>query len=219
MSGAIRVLVVDDDAFVRAGLRTLLECVERIALVGEAEDGDEVVQAVAETAPDVVLMDVRMPRLDGLAATEALRAVEGAPKVIVLTAFDVEDELLRALRAGASGFLLKSTEPARIVRAIEQAAIGEPVLCPAAARRLIAHVVRDGGDARRRRSRAALTALGEREREVARAVGQGLANAQVAAQLFMSVATVKAHVSSILHKLALDNRVQIALLVRDAELP
>jgi DNA-binding NarL/FixJ family response regulator len=216
VSERIRVLVVDDDALVRAGLAMLLAGADDIEIVGEAADGSEVPNAVIEHKPDVVLMDIRMPTMDGLAATELLRAQEGAPEVIVLTTFEADDYVLRALRAGAGGFLLKDTPPAEIVRAVRTVAAGEPMLSPTITRRLIGHVTEsEGGDARRR-AREQLDLLTDREREVAVAVGHGKSNAEIARELFMSVATVKAHVSRVLEKLELNNRVQIALLAHDA---
>jgi DNA-binding NarL/FixJ family response regulator len=150
VSERIRVLVVDDDALVRAGLSMLLAGAEDIGIVGEATDGSEVAQAVAEHEPDVVLMDIRMPGMDGLAATELLRAQDEAPEVIVLTTFEADDYVLRALRAGASGFLLKDTPPADIVRAVRAVAAGEPMLSPTITRRLIGHVTDSkGGDVSR----------------------------------------------------------------------
>jgi DNA-binding NarL/FixJ family response regulator len=216
VSAQIRVLVVDDDALVRAGLSMVLGGVEEIAIVGEASDGNEVAQAVAKHEPDVVLMDIRMPGMDGLAATELLRANDDAPEVIVLTTFEVGDDVLRALRAGASGFLLKDTPPADIVRAVRAVAAGEPMLSPTVTRRLIDHVT-DGriGD-RQRRAREQLDRLTDREREVAVALGLGKSNAEISRELYMSVATVKAHVSRLLEKLEFNNRVQIALLAHDA---
>jgi DNA-binding NarL/FixJ family response regulator len=216
VSEQIRVLLVDDDALVRAGLSMLLAGAGDIAIVGEATDGNEVAGAVAEHRPDVVLMDIRMPGMDGLTATELLRAQEGAPEVIVLTTFEADDYVLRALRAGASGFLLKDTPPAEIVRAVRGVAAGEPMLSPAVTRRLIGHVTGGDGDDRRRHAREQLALLTERELEVAVAIGLGKPNAEIGRELFMSVATVKAHVSHVLEKLALNNRVQIALLVHDA---
>jgi DNA-binding NarL/FixJ family response regulator len=216
MSDSIRVLVVDDDALVRAGLSMLLAGADDIAIVGEATDGSEVAGAVAEHRPDVVLMDIRMPGMDGLAATELLRAQEDAPEVIVLTTFEADDYVLRALRFGAGGFLLKDTPPADIVRAVRAVAAGEPMLSPAITRRLIGHVTDSEGDERRRNARAQLDRLTEREREVAVAIGLGKSNAEISRELYMSVATVKAHVSRILEKLELNNRVQIALLAHDA---
>jgi DNA-binding NarL/FixJ family response regulator len=185
-------------------------------VVAEASDGAEVASAVDAYQPDVVLMDIRMPGVDGLAATERLRAREGVPHVIVLTTFDADDHVLRALRAGAAGFLLKDTPPPEIMRAIRLVAAGEAMLSPAVTRRLIEHVADDGLGARRARARELLDRLTDREREVAIAIGQGKSNAEIAAALYMSVATVKAHVSRLLTKLELGNRVQIALLAHDA---
>jgi len=216
MSERIRVLVVDDDALVRAGLALLLAGAADIEIVGEAADGSEVARAVAEHAPDVVLMDIRMPEMDGLAATEQLRSRDGAPEVIVLTTFEADDYVLRALRAGAGGFLLKDTPPVDIIRAIRAVAAGEPMLSPTITRRLIGRVTDGEGDLRRRHARERLDLLTEREREVAVAIALGRSNAEIGRELYMSVATVKAHVSHVLEKLELNNRVQIALLAHDA---
>jgi DNA-binding NarL/FixJ family response regulator len=163
-------------------------------------------------------MDIRMPQLDGIAATRLLRAQPRAPQVLVLTTFDADELVVRALQAGASGFLLKDTPPAEIVRAIELVHAGDGMLSPAVARRLIALVAGDSdAGARQESARERLAGLSAREREVALAVGRGLANAEIAAELYMSVATVKAHVSRLLTKLGVDNRVQIALLVQEAQ--
>jgi DNA-binding NarL/FixJ family response regulator len=216
VSERIRVLVVDDDALVRAGLSMLLAGTDDVGIIGEASDGGEVAQAVAEHDPDVVLMDIRMPGMDGLAATELLRAQAGAPEVIILTTFEADEYVLRALRAGASGFLLKDTPPADIVRAVRAVAAGEPMLSPTITRRLIGHVTDSGGGNRQRHAREQLDRLTEREREVAVAIGQGKSNAEISRELYMSVATVKAHVSRVLEKLEFNNRVQIALLAHDA---
>jgi DNA-binding NarL/FixJ family response regulator len=216
VSQQVRVLIVDDDALVRAGLAMLLAGADGIEVVGEAADGSEVADAVAEHRPDVVLMDIRMPGMDGLAATELVRAQSAAPEVIVLTTFEVDDYVVRALRAGASGFLLKDTPPADIVRAVRAVAAGDPMLSPAVTRRLIGHVRDSEGDERKRHACDQLNRLTEREREVAVAIGQGKSNAEISRELYMSVATAKAHVSRILKKLALNNRVQIALLAHDA---
>lgn len=218
MSAPIRVLVVDDDPLVRAGLSLLLAGTEDVRIVAEAADGTEVLGAVDAHAPDVVLMDIRMRRMDGLAATELLRGRADAPEIIVLTTFHADEHVLRALRAGAGGFLLKDTPPEEIVRAIRLVAAGEAMLSPAVARRLIDQVADGGLAARRASARALLDRLTDREREVAVAVGQGKANAEIARELYMSVATVKAHVSRLLTKLELNNRVQIALLAHDAGL-
>jgi DNA-binding NarL/FixJ family response regulator len=203
--GVIRVLLVDDDALVRSGLRMMLAGAAGIEVVGEAEDGRAALGAVDRHHPDVVLMDIRMPQLDGIAATRLLRAQPRAPAVIVLTTFDADELVLRALRAGAAGFLLKDTAPPEIVRAIELVHAGEGMLSPAVTGKLIALV---SGDDRSEEAREALSQLSEREREVALAVGRGASNADIAAELYMSVATVKAHVSRLLAKLALDNRVR-----------
>jgi len=217
VTGPIRVLLVDDDALVRSGLRMMLAGAAQLAVVGEAEDGRGVLPAVDRHHPDVVLMDIRMPRLDGIAATRLLRAQPRPPAVIVLTTFDADELVVRALQAGASGFLLKDAAPADIVRAIESVHAGDGTLSPAIARRLIALVAGDHGEAtRREQSRQRLASLTPREYEVATAVGQGLSNADIAGRLHMSTATVKAHVSRLLVKLDVHNRVQIALLVQRA---
>ena len=218
MTEPVRVLIVDDDALVRAGLTMILSGADDLLVVGEAADGSEVPAAVAAHRPDVVLMDIRMPRVDGLAATEALRRRPGPPEVVVLTTFDADESVLRALQAGASGFLLKDTPPTQILDAVRRVARGEPILSPSVIRRLIAHVATPGVDGGRQRARAALEQLSDREREVALLLGHGRSNAEIGAELYMSVATVKAHVSRLLVKLDLDNRVQVALLVHDAGL-
>ncbi|MFF4417340.1 response regulator [Streptosporangium sp. NPDC001559] len=212
----IRVLIVDDDALVRAGLSMILGGAPDLLVVGEAGDGLEVPELVAAHRPDVVLMDIRMPRVDGLTATERLRAAPAPPEVVVLTTFHADAQVLRALRAGAAGFLLKDTPPADLVAAIRRVGAGEPILSPAVTRQLIAHVSDGGAGARREQARALLAVLSDRERDVVLAVGRGRSNAEIAAELYMSVATVKAHVSRVLTKLELNNRVQIALTVHDA---
>ena len=216
MTAQIRVLIVDDDALVRAGLNILLAGASDIQIVGEAADGSEVEDAVAESQPDVVLMDIRMPGMDGLAATEIVRAQDLPPEVIILTTFDADEHVLRALRAGASGFLLKDTPPAGIVGAIRAVVAGEPILSPAITRRLIGHVTGSDGGERRRHAREQLNRLTDREREVAVAIGAGKSNAEISRELYMSIATVKAHVSRLLEKFGFNNRVQIALLTHDA---
>jgi DNA-binding NarL/FixJ family response regulator len=214
----IRVLLVDDDAIVRAGLRLMLGGAPDIGIVAEAADGAEVPALVASYRPDLVLMDIRMPGVDGLTATRTLRSRPGAPEVLVLTTFHTDAHVLRALRAGAAGFLLKDTPPQDIVTAIRTVAAGDPVLSPAVTRRLIEQVTGDGGQAdRAAAARARLALLGGREREVARAVGRGRSNAEIARELHLALPTVKTHVSRILTRLDLNNRVQIALLVHDAE--
>ncbi|WP_307834404.1 response regulator transcription factor [Paractinoplanes lichenicola] len=214
----IRILVVDDDPLVRAGLGLLLDEPGVMGVVGEAGDGGDVGAAVAACSPDVVLMDVRMPTVDGLTATEALRRLPNPPEVVVLTAFHVDEYVLRALRAGAAGFLLKDSAPEEIVRAVQRVAAGEPFLSPAVLRQVLAHVGGPGGDGRRQHARNVLGRLTPREQAVAVAVGQGRSNAEIAAGLFLSLATVKQHVSSALLKLGLNNRTQLALLAHDADL-
>jgi DNA-binding NarL/FixJ family response regulator len=213
----IRVLLVDDDALVRSGLRIMLAGAANLDVVAEAADGDEVLGAVDLHRPDVVLMDIRMPRLDGIAATRLLVAQPDPPAVVVLTTFDADELVLRALQAGAAGFLLKDTPPAEIVRAIELVHAGDGMLSPAVTRRLISLVAGDSDAAARAdHARDRMAALSPRERDVALAVARGQANAEIAAALHLSVPTVKAHVSRLLDKLDVDNRVQIALLVKDA---
>ncbi|MFI6333777.1 response regulator [Streptomyces sp. NPDC050535] len=214
----IRLVLVDDDPLVRAGLSFMMGGADDIEIVGEAADGSEVAAVVDRCRPDVVLMDIRMPKVDGLTATEELRAREDAPQIIVLTTFHADEQVLRALRAGAAGFVLKDTPPTEILAAVRRVAAGDPVLSPTVTRQLMAHAAGSSLDTRRSGARTRIAALNDREREVAVAVGQGRANAEIATGLFMSVATVKTHVSRILAKLGLNNRVQIALLTYDAGL-
>ncbi|SDD70735.1 DNA-binding response regulator, NarL/FixJ family, contains REC and HTH domains [Glycomyces harbinensis] len=216
MNAPLRVLLVDDDAMVRAGLSMMIDGARGITVVGRAVDGDEALSAVQDSNPHVVLMDLRMPRVDGITATRRLRRLPNPPEVIVLTTFDADEDILHALRAGASGFLLKDTPPEQIVAAILSVAAGDPILSPQITRRLMdraaaqtdAHVT----------ASAALAGLSTREHEVVLAVAQGRTNAEIAAELFMSVATVKAHLTHVFGKLGLNNRTQIAVLAREAGL-
>jgi DNA-binding NarL/FixJ family response regulator len=212
----VKVLIVDDDALVRGALRMMLSGSDAIEVVGEAGDGDEVTAALAEHRPDVVLMDIRMPRLDGISATAALRRRPDPPSVIVLTTFDADENVLRALRAGASGFLLKDTPPARIVEAVQRVAAGEEILSPTVLRRFLARFAADGGSADR--ARADFAKLTEREADVVLAVARGRTNQEIADELYLSVATVKTHISHAMTKLDLANRTQLALLAHDAGL-
>jgi DNA-binding NarL/FixJ family response regulator len=216
MADVIRVLLVDDDALVRAGLSLMLDGAGDIVVVAEAGDGREAVTAADAHSPDVVLMDVQMPRVDGITATRMLRARPRAPEVIMLTTFDTDENIVHALRVGASGFLLKDTPPAQIAEAVERVAAGDPILSPGVMRRLMERTVAQAG--LYERARTALAALTPREHEVAVAIARGCSNAEIASGLAMSVTTVKSHVSSILTKLGLDNRTQIALLAHDADL-
>jgi DNA-binding NarL/FixJ family response regulator len=215
----IRVLIVDDEALVRAGLQMILESADDVTVVGEADDGADAVEAVRRCRPDVVLMDVRMPRLDGLAATTAVRALDEAPAVVILTTFDLDDFVFRALQAGAAGFLLKDTPPLELIHAVRVVAAGESMLSPSVTRRLIAHfAAAEPRSARQQAARARLDALTEREVEVLAAVGRGQSNAEIGTVLFMSEATVKAYVSRLLTKLDVNNRVQLAIVAHDAAL-
>ena len=216
--GPIRVLIADDDALVRGGLRMILGGQDGLEVVGEARDGVEAVELAAGLSVDVVLMDIRMPRRDGLAATELLVAGDRAPAVIVLTTFDTDDSVFTALRLGASGFLLKDTQPGQIVEAVRRVAAGEPILSPSVTAQLIAAVTGPQALDRRTAARRLLATLTEREREVALAIGAGRSNAEIATRLYMSVATVKAHVTRVILKLGVENRVQIAICVHDAGL-
>jgi DNA-binding NarL/FixJ family response regulator len=213
-----RVLIVDDEALVRAGLRMILESADDLDVVGEAEDGADAAEAVRRCGPDVVLMDVRMPRLDGIAATAAVRALDPAPSVIVLTTFDLDDHVFGALQAGAAGFLLKDTPPRELVQAVRVVASGASMLSPTVTTRLISHFTADDQPDRRQAARDRLAGLTGRESEVLAEVGRGLSNAEIGTALFMSEATVKAHVSRLLVKMAVANRVQLAIVAHDAGL-
>lgn len=213
----IRLVIVDDDALVRSGLALILGGNGDLEVVGEAADGQAGLQVVAGLRPDVVLIDIRMPRLDGIEATARMTQAPNPPQVIVLTTFGADDHVVRALGAGASGFLLKDTPPAEIVAAVRKVASGEPMLGPEATAVLIERVIQRAPD-RSARARARLDLLTDRERDVALAVGRGLSNAEIAAELFLSVPTVKAHIGRLFTKLDVDNRVQIAIIVHDADL-
>jgi len=215
----IRVVIVDDDALVRAGLAMILRGDPTINIIGEAGDGEAGLGLIARMSPDVVLMDIRMPRLDGLEATARLMREQAPPKVIVLTTFDADDYVVRALRDGASGFLLKDTPPAQIVDAVHKVAAGDHMLSPSVTAQLIAKLGQGEQDlSRQTAAQGLLETLTTREREVAMAVGEGKANAEIAQELYMSVATVKAHVSRIMVKLDVQNRVNIAIRVHEAGL-
>lgn len=219
MSEPIRVLIVDDDPLVRSALSLMLGGQDDLIVVGEAPDGRAGIAVARDLSPHVVLMDIRMPVLDGLAATRALHSDPTPPRVIVLTTFDADDYVVEALAAGADGFLLKDTPPAEILGAIRKVAVGDPMLSPSVTRTLIERVRTDTGDARSADAQRRLGRLTERERQVATAVGRGLSNAEIARGLHLSVPTVKGHVSKLFEKLETTNRVQIALCVRDAGHP
>ena len=212
------VLLADDDPLVLAGLRTILSAADDLRVVGEAGDGAAAIAGVAAYRPDVVLMDIRMPGLSGIDATERITALREAPKVIVLTTFQLDEYVFGALRAGASGFLLKDTPPIDIIRAIRLIAAGEAMLSPSVTRTLIERFGADPTASRRATAELALRGLTAREREVAAEVAQGRSNAEIATRLYMSEATVKGHVSKVMAKLGGSNRVQVAIVVRDADL-
>jgi DNA-binding NarL/FixJ family response regulator len=219
VNGPVRVVIVDDDALVRAALSMILRADATIELAGEADNGEAGLELIARVVPDVVLMDIRMPRMDGLEALGRLMARPAPPKVIVLTTFDDDDYVVRALRDGASGFLLKHTPPGEIVDAVHKVANGDHMLSPSVTAQLIAQLGADEPESERvTHARSVAETLTAREREVAVAVGEGKVNAQIAEELYLSVATVKAHVSRLLTKLEADNRVQIAIRVHDAGL-
>jgi DNA-binding NarL/FixJ family response regulator len=201
----IRVLIADDQPVVRQGLRTFLELHDDIEVVGEAEDGERALEAIAALAPDVVLMDLVMPRLDGVAAIERLRESGSPARVIVLTSFLDEDKVLPAVRAGAAGYLLKDVEPADLVRAIRTVDGGEALLHPAVAARVLRELAADGDRTRRHEL------LTPREREVLALLARGRANKAIALDLGVAEKTVKTHVGNILGKLGLSDRTQAAL--------
>jgi DNA-binding NarL/FixJ family response regulator len=201
----IRVVVADDQELVRAGFRLLLEQVEDIEVVAEVDDGDRAVDAVREVRPDVVLMDIRMPRLDGLSATRQIVEGPEPPKVVILTTFDEDDYVYEALRVGASGFLLKTSPPEQLMSAIRVAASGDALLDPAVTRRVIEEFARRPV---RGPAPVDLARLTERELDVLRHVARGLSNAEIAAELFITESTVKTHVARLLAKLHLRDRVQ-----------
>ena len=213
---SVRLLLVDDDALVRAGLRMILSSAEDLDVVAEVDDGSRAVAAAREHRPDVVLMDIRMPEMDGITATAALRRLVQPPQVIVLTTFQAAEQVMRALRAGAAGFLLKDTPPAEILSAVRLVAAGGAMLSPSVTRTLLSHLGDAQSSDRQRIAAQRLDALTEREREVAMAVGSGASNVEVAASLFLSEATVKSHVSRLFTKLDVTNRVHIAILFHDA---
>lgn len=217
----IRVVLVDDDPMVRTALRMFLGGDSGIEVLGEAADGQAGVDLVREQRPDVVLVDIRMPVRDGLSATEEIVGLPAAPKVIVLTTFDADEFVLRALRSGAAGFLLKDTPPDRLVEAVRSVAAGQPMLSPWVTAQLIAAVATPAAppDPSHARAQRLLKGLTDRECEVAGAVARGLSNADIAAELYMAVPTVKTYVGRLFDKLQVENRVQIAILVHDADRP
>jgi DNA-binding NarL/FixJ family response regulator len=213
----IRVLLVDDQPLVRTGLRTILEDAGGFDVVGEASDGIDAVAQAAALAPDVVLMDVRMPHLDGIAATQQIRAAPEPPRVLVLTTFDLDEYVYAGLRAGASGFLLKDTLAPELISAIRVVVAGDAVVAPSATRRLVERFLDTTSEPDRARAQS-LSALTDREREVLGLLARGLSNAEIAAELFLAEGTVKTHVSRVLGKLSLRDRVQAVVLAYETGL-
>ncbi len=218
MDGVIRVLLVDDDPLVRSALALMLGGQRDIDVVGEAPNGQVGLDLVAELDPDVVLMDIRMPVMDGLEATVALHQRPSPPSVVVLTTFDADDHVVRAVAAGADGFLLKDTPPGDIVQAIRTVAAGDAMLSPSATRSIVSRLRSSASTDRSTTATDRLTVLTERELEVAVCVGRGLSNSEIASELYLSIPTVKSHVSRLLTKLDSNNRVQVAMVVHDAGL-
>lgn len=212
-----RIMLVDDDPLVRSGLRLLLGGDAELSIVAEAADGQEALERQSADPVDMVLMDLRMPRMDGIAATAALKRLADPPNVIVLTTFDADDYVVRALAVGADGFLLKDTPPDEIVHAIKSVLAGRPALSPSVTAALIKQVV-DGGGVRSAQAAQRAESLTERERDVAVELARGASNAEIAERLYMSLATVKAHISHIFTKLDATNRVQVAICMHDAGL-
>ena len=212
-----RLVIVDDDPMVRTGLRLILGGESDLELVGEADDGHQAMEVIRTARPDLVLMDIRMPHQDGLVTTELLLAQPDPPRILVLTTFDADDMVLRALKLGADGFLLKDTPPPKMIEAIRTVARGEPVLSPSVTQQVIAAAT-GRHEPRRPEAERELSSLTEREREVAIEVAQGASNAEIAERLYLSVATVKANITRIFTKLDTDNRVHVAMKVRDAGL-
>jgi DNA-binding NarL/FixJ family response regulator len=213
----ISILLVDDQELLRMGFRMVLDAQDDLEVIGEAGDGDEALGVVLDRAPDVVLMDVRMPRTDGVEATRQIVSSGSRSRVIILTTFDLDEYAYAALRAGASGFLLKDAPPADLISAIRAVASGDAVVAPSTTRRLLSHLTRlpplPGGDATD--AHPALQLLTPREREVMLAVSRGLSNAEISQALILSEATVKTHVGHILAKLELRDRVQIVVFAYD----
>ncbi|GAA4363806.1 response regulator [Paeniglutamicibacter cryotolerans] len=216
LKSPVRVLLVDDETLVRVGLRLILEGDPGISIVGECGDGRQALDAVSATAPDVVLMDIRMPVLDGLETCKVLLERDPGLRILMLTTFDADDMVIRALTSGAAGFLLKDTPPAELVAAVHQVASGRPMLSPSVTRQLIDALTRRAPDPGQAEARQRIARLTERESEIARAISEGMTNAEIAALHFISLSTVKTHIGRILEKLPADNRVQIALCLHAA---
>ncbi|MEU4253925.1 response regulator transcription factor [Amycolatopsis sp. NPDC026612] len=214
----VRVLLVDDDPLVRTGLSMILGSAPDLTVVAEAGDGDEAVQQVARHAPDVVIMDIRMRRMNGLVATAAVLAQPRPPKVLILTTFDLDEYVYEALAAGASGFLLKEGSPQEIIEGVRVVANGDAMLSPRTTKQLIGQFVAARANPRRTVAQTKLERLSDRERQIVTAVAQGKPNAQIAAELFLSEATVKTHITRTFAKLDVSNRVQLTIFAYEAVL-
>jgi DNA-binding NarL/FixJ family response regulator len=215
---SVRVLLVDDDPLVRTGLSMILGSAPDLTVVAEAGDGDEAVQQVARHAPDVVIMDIRMRRMNGLVATAAVLARPRPPKVLILTTFDLDEYVFEALAAGASGFLLKEGSPQEIIEGVRVVANGDAMLSPRTTKQLIGQFVAARANPRRSRAQAKLELLSDRERQIVTAVAQGKPNAEIAGELFLSEATVKTHITRTFAKLDVSNRVQLTIFAYEAAL-
>ncbi|MBV9605921.1 MAG: response regulator transcription factor [Solirubrobacterales bacterium] len=205
-----KILIADDEALVRGGMAAMLSAEDDLEIVGEAIDGADAVEQALLRRPDVVLMDIRMPNVDGIEATRRLASRRSPARVLIVTTFDLDEYVLEALRAGASGFVLKDTPPARLAEAVRLIATGEALLAPTITRRLVEHYIRQPSPDEQTAQR--LAELTERERETLRLIARGLSNAQIAQHQFVAEATVKTHVSHILTKLDLRDRVQAVVL-------
>jgi DNA-binding NarL/FixJ family response regulator/class 3 adenylate cyclase len=216
VSNVVRVVIVDDQEMVRTGFRLILGATDGLQVVGEASNGLDALDVIAEAQPDVVLMDIRMPEMNGIEATQQITAKPGAPRVVILTTFDLDEYVYDALRAGASGFMLKDAPPADVVRAIQVVAAGESLLAPSITRKLIGEFTR--GNAPSRAEHKTVAGLSEREVEVLTHIARGLTNAELAETLFISEATVKTHVRNLLQKLDARDRVQLVVFAYEAGL-
>jgi DNA-binding NarL/FixJ family response regulator len=215
---SVRVLLVDDDPLVRTGLSMILGSAPDLQVVAEAGDGDEAVRQVARHAPDVVIMDIRMRRMNGLVATAAVLAQPRPPRVLILTTFDLDEYVFEALAAGASGFLLKEGSPQEIIEGVRVVAKGDAMLSPRTTKQLIGQFVATRASPRRSVAQAKLERLSDRERQIVTAVAQGKPNAVIAAELFLSEATVKTHITRTFAKLDVSNRVQLTIFAYEAAL-
>ncbi|QXQ10329.1 response regulator transcription factor [Paeniglutamicibacter sp. Y32M11] len=217
-SASIRIVLVDDENLVRVGLRMILESDPNITVVGECADGREAVRMVASLAPDLVLMDIRMPIMDGLESSAEILRQNVEQKILILTTFNTDDMVLSALKLGVSGFLLKDTPPLDLMSAVGQVAAGKTMLSESVTKQLINVAGSRQPSSRRAEALERLELLTEREREIAVAMARGHSNPEIASKLFISLATVKTHVGRVLEKLDTDNRVQVALCVFESEM-